>query len=77
MKRLSAAGDVWHLEVKDCPQSGILYGFRVFGEGGWETGHRWDPKRVLLDPYSPLVDGRRQFGVREQREQYKKGVRAC
>lgn len=74
---VEVAGDVWHLEVKGCPQSDILYGVRVFGEGGWDTGHRWDPKRVLLDPYSPLIAGRRQFGVREEREQYKKGVRTC
>jgi hypothetical protein len=52
----------------------MLYGVRVFGEGGWETGHRWDSKRVLLDPYTPLIAGRRQFGVREERELYKKGV---
>lgn len=68
------AGDVWHLEVKGCPKAEMLYGLRVFGEGGWETGHRWDPKRVLLDPYTPLISGRRRFGVREEREQYKKGV---
>jgi isoamylase len=65
---------VWHTEIKGCPHSGILYGVRVRGEGGWETGHRWDPKRVLLDPYAPLVSGRRVFGKRDEIEHFKKGV---
>lgn len=68
-----AAGDVWHLEV-DCPRSGILYGVRVYGEGGWDIGHRWDPARVLLDPYAPLVSSRRVFGVRDDVEQYEAEV---
>lgn len=47
---------------------------RVDGQGGWDTGHRWDPKRVLLDPYAPLVSSRKVFGVRDIAEQYKPEV---
>ncbi len=40
------AGDVWHALVKGLPQSGILYGFKVAGQGGWDTPNRWDPKKA-------------------------------
>lgn len=32
---------------------------------------RWDPSKVLLDPYAPLVNGRRVFGKRDAIEQFK------
>ncbi|GFR40449.1 hypothetical protein Agub_g977 [Astrephomene gubernaculifera] len=64
-------GDVWHVELVGLPGRGVPYGFRVWGEGGWEAGHRWQPDRVLLDPYAPLVAGRRRFGVRDEREQFR------
>ena len=69
--------DTWHVEAQGCPHSGVLYGVRVFGKGGWDTGHRWDDTKVLLDPYTPLISGRRVFGVRDEVEQYKKGVRSA
>lgn len=33
-------GGHWHCFLAGLPRSGVLYGFRVAGEGGWETGHR-------------------------------------
>ena len=69
------SGDVWHVELADLPLSGLRYGFKVAGDGGWDTGARWAPGRVLLDPYAPLVAGRRQFGVRDAVEQFKGKVR--
>lgn len=71
MKR---SGDVWHVTATGCPKRGILYGVRVFGKGGWETGERWAPERVLLDPYTPLVSGRRVFGQRDKFEQFEPEV---
>lgn len=65
------AGDVWHVQLQGLPLSGIAYGYRVAGEGGWEQGHRWDAGRVLLDPYAPLVNGRRVFGQRDELEAFK------
>ena len=59
---LARSGDVWHARVDGLPLSGVRYGYRVRGEGGWEDGDRWEPGMVLLDPYAPLVDGRRRFG---------------
>jgi isoamylase len=51
--------------LQDLPKKGVLYGYKVSGEGGWETGLRWSPDAVLLDPYAKLVEGRRFFGQRD------------
>ena len=68
--QMQRSGDVWHIEVLQCPLEGIQYGVRVFGEGGWETGHRWDSRRVLLDPYAPLVASRKQWAQRDDIESF-------
>ncbi|GFH19985.1 Aamy domain-containing protein, partial [Haematococcus lacustris] len=49
----------------------ITYGYKVAGDGGWETGLRWYPQRVLVDPYAPLLSGRRVFGQRDPVEQFR------
>lgn len=33
-------GHVWHVLVEGLPMSGVLYAYRVQGQGGWETGGR-------------------------------------
>lgn len=33
-------GHVWHVLVEGLPLSGVLYAYKVQGEGGWETGGR-------------------------------------
>jgi isoamylase len=35
------SGDVWHVCLEGLPGSNVLYGFKVAGDGSWETGHRW------------------------------------
>eukprot|EP00898_Chlorokybus_atmophyticus_P006597 jgi/Chlat1/6939/Chrsp52S06606 len=54
-------GNVWHICLEGMPLRGLRYSYRVGGEGGWDKGHRWDPSALLLDPYAPLVEGRRVF----------------
>ena len=61
---------VWHGLVPELPPAGVLYGFRVSGEGGWDTPFRWDSSRVLLDPYAKHVAGRSVFGKRDEFEQF-------
>lgn len=51
-------------------QAGVLYGYKVAGEGGWESGHRWDPEKVLVDPYAPLLKGRACWGQRDAFESF-------
>ena len=33
-------GHVWHVLVEGLPLSGVLYAYKIQGEGGWETGGR-------------------------------------
>ena len=73
---LERTDNTWHIGVAGLPKSGVLYGYRVEGEGGWESGHRWDPSKVMLDPYAPLVAGRSSFGVRDAFEQFREKVRS-
>lgn len=56
--------------LQGLPTKEVLYGYKVSGDGGWETGHRWFPNTVLLDPYAPLVWGRQYFGQRDEREKF-------
>lgn len=48
--------------------------YRVDGPGGWESGYRWDPSRVLLDPYAKHVAGRRQWATRHEFEKFEQQV---
>ena len=68
---------VWHITLEGVPRAGLLYGYRVNGEGGWETGARWAPDRSLLDPYAPHVAGRSTFGIRDAFENFQEKARPC
>src|SRR5262245_10429039 len=43
--------DVWHGYVPEAV-AGQLYGYRVHGPYDPEHGHRFNPNKVLLDPYA-------------------------
>jgi hypothetical protein len=68
------AGDVWHVAVQGLPGSGVCYAVRVSGNGGWDTGYRWDKSRLLLDPRAPLVAGRKAWGKRDDFEEFQQEV---
>ena len=44
----------WHIFVPGV-QPGQIYGFRVYGPFNPARGHRFDPSKVLLDPYGRAV----------------------
>jgi glycogen operon protein len=48
---------VWHgfLPQAAC---GLIYGYRVEGPCEPEHGHRFDPSKLLLDPYAKALSGR-------------------
>src|SRR5215470_9746896 len=48
--RINRTGDYWHLHVGGL-DPGQLYGFSARGRDAPELGQRFDPDRVLLDPY--------------------------
>src|SRR3954466_14021244 len=48
--------DVWHGYLNDV-SPGQLYGYRVHGPYAPEQGHRFNPAKLLLDPYARAVSG--------------------
>lgn len=49
--------DIWHLRV-DGMKAGQRYGFRAHGPYAPEEGHRFNPHKLLMDPYAKAWDGR-------------------
>lgn len=47
-------GYVWHGYLKDI-RPGQIYGYRVYGPYDPEKGHRFNPNKVLVDPYARCV----------------------
>jgi isoamylase len=53
-------GDVWHAYLPDV-RPGQHYGYRVYGPYAPSHGHRFNPNKLLLDPYARAVNGRIQW----------------
>ena len=49
-------GDVWHGHLADIT-AGQHYGYRVHGPYEPEQGHRFNPNKLLLDPYARQIAG--------------------
>lgn len=47
---------VWHVYLPEV-RPGQLYGFRVHGPYEPEAGHRFNPAKLLLDPYAKAISG--------------------
>jgi hypothetical protein len=67
---------VWHVALQGLPGSRVGYALRVQGKGGWDTGFRWEPTRLLLDPRAPLVWGRKAWAARDEEEGFVQDVSA-
>ncbi len=50
-------GDIWHMHVGGLTP-GTLYGFRAYGPYAPEQGHRFNPNKLLIDPYARNLHGR-------------------
>ncbi|MFA6264897.1 MAG: glycogen debranching protein GlgX [Pseudolabrys sp.] len=48
--------DVWHIYLSHVAP-GQLYGYRVHGPYAPEAGHRFNPNKLLIDPYSKRLGG--------------------
>lgn len=51
---------VWHTFVSGL-KPGTLYGYRVDGPYRPELGHRFNPNKLLLDPYAKAINGKFKF----------------
>lgn len=47
-------GDLWHIWIEDV-ESGQLYGYRADGPYEPQSGHRFNPHKLLLDPYASAI----------------------
>jgi isoamylase len=47
---------IWHAYLPDV-RPGQLYGYRVHGPWAPEAGHRFNPAKLLLDPYARAISG--------------------
>lgn len=61
---------VWHGYLPEAGP-GLRYAYRVYGPSG--PGHRFDPQRLLIDPYAKELTGR--FSYDDHSPEY--GLRAC
>lgn len=48
--------EIWHIYIPDL-KPGQLYGFRVSGPYEPQNGHRFNPNKLLIDPYAKAVAG--------------------
>ncbi len=48
--------EVWHGYLPDA-RAGLLYGYRAFGPYEPQHGHRFNPHKLLLDPYARRIAG--------------------
>ncbi len=48
--------EIWHGYVPDIGP-GTVYGYRVYGPYEPEAGHRFNPNKLLLDPYAKAIQG--------------------
>ena len=46
----------WHCYLPDIGP-GQRYGYRVYGPYGPQDGHRFNPAKLLIDPYAQAIDG--------------------
>ncbi len=48
---------IWHVYLPEA-RPGLLYGYRVHGHYAPAEGHRFNPAKVLLDPYAKAIAGK-------------------
>src|SRR5215475_12019818 len=48
--------DIWHVHLDEV-RPGQLYGYRVYGPYQPDEGHRFNPNKLLLDPYAKELSG--------------------
>lgn len=55
-------GDVFTMHVSGLDPQQIEYGFRMDGDYDTRTGHRFDSRHILLDPYAKQIGGQEVWG---------------
>src|SRR6476660_3926684 len=47
---------IWHVYIPGLAP-GQLYGYRVYGPYDPQNGHRFNPNKLLIDPYAKAISG--------------------
>jgi len=55
------SGNVWHIYLPEV-RVGQLYGYRVHGAYEPKEGHRFNPHKLLIDPYAKAIAGKINWG---------------
>ena len=58
--------EIWHGYLPDV-RAGQLYGYRVHGPYEPDAGHRFNPNKLLIDPYAKRLHGDARVGRRAVR----------
>jgi glycogen operon protein len=53
--------EIWHCYLPGA-RPGQLYGYRVYGPYDPERGHRFNPTKLLIDPYAKAISGPIEWG---------------
>ncbi len=64
-------GDIWHCYINGLGP-GTVYGYRVHGAYDPHLGHRFNPNKLLLDPYAKQIEGSYKWHEAIYGFQYKK-----
>src|ERR1043166_3047085 len=56
IKIFERSNHIWHVYVPGL-KVGQLYGYRVYGPYEPENGHRFNPNKLLIDPYAKGIAG--------------------
>lgn len=59
-------GNVWAMVVFGLNYENIEYGYRMDGPYDPANGQRFDPSKILLDPYAKVIGGRDVWGMGEK-----------
>jgi isoamylase len=62
-------GNVWAMLVFGLNYENIEYGYRMDGAYEPIEGHRFDPSKILLDPYAKVIGGRDVWGLADSNNQ--------
>lgn len=62
---MARSGEIWHLFVENI-EVGTKYGYRVAGDNR-QTGARFNPNKLLLDPYATYIHGTPDLSSAEQK----------
>ena len=62
--------EIWHGYIAGI-EPNQLYGYRVYGPYDPSNGHRFNPNKLLIDPYAKAVEGR--LGITDAHFGYRRG----